>query len=132
MGCGEHVDGCMVCDNPVYLPWELWELMHGVTWAKDKRCRGMQARGPDLTHLMGRETIASGAPPNTPENLWLWIQNPNALKPGSGMPAMGLTDLELLVHNLSRISAKLPRIQPISNSPPTGVEVGLIRLSVVS
>src|SRR5216684_3472385 len=28
--------------------------------------------GPDLTHLMSRETIASGAAPNTPENLRLW------------------------------------------------------------
>ena len=51
--------------------------------------------GPDLTHLMSRETIASGAAPNTPENLRLWIQNPNALKPGSRMPAMGLSDQEL-------------------------------------
>ena len=25
--------------------------------------------GPDLTHLMSRDTIASGAAPNTPENL---------------------------------------------------------------
>ena len=51
--------------------------------------------GPDLTHLMSRETIASGAAPNTPENLRLWIQNPEAIKPGSKMPAMGLSDHEL-------------------------------------
>ncbi len=51
--------------------------------------------GPDLTHLMSRETIASGAAPNTPENLKLWIQNPDAIKPGSKMPAMGLSDHEL-------------------------------------
>ena len=48
--------------------------------------------GPDLTHLMSRETIASGAAPNTPENLRLWIQNPDSIKPGSKMPAMGLSD----------------------------------------
>ncbi len=51
--------------------------------------------GPDLTHLMSRETIASGAAPNTPENLRLWIQNPDAIKHGSKMPAMGLSDHEL-------------------------------------
>ena len=51
--------------------------------------------GPDLTHLMSRETIAAGAAPNTPENLRLWIQNPDAIKPGSKMPAMGLSDHEL-------------------------------------
>src|SRR5260221_11296062 len=44
---------------------------------------------PDLTHLMSRETIASGAAPNTPENLRLWVQNPAAIKPGSKLPAMG-------------------------------------------
>jgi cytochrome c oxidase subunit II len=51
--------------------------------------------GPDLTHLMSRETIASGAAPNTPENLRLWIQNPDAIKPGSKMPAMELSDQQL-------------------------------------
>jgi cytochrome c oxidase subunit II len=51
--------------------------------------------GPDLTHLMSRDTIASGAAPNTRENLRLWIQNPDTVKPGSKMPAMGLSDHEL-------------------------------------
>jgi cytochrome c oxidase subunit 2 len=51
--------------------------------------------GPDLTHLMSRHTIASGAAENTTENLRLWIQNPNAIKPGSLMPAMQLTDADL-------------------------------------
>ncbi len=51
--------------------------------------------GPDLTHLMSRSTIAAGAAENTPENLRLWIQNPDAIKPGSLMPAMKLNDAEL-------------------------------------
>lgn len=51
--------------------------------------------GPDLTHLMSRDTIASGAAPNTPANLRRWIQKPNSIKPGSKMPAMGLSDSEL-------------------------------------
>ena len=51
--------------------------------------------GPDLTHLMGRRTIASGAAENTTEQLRLWIQNPDAIKPGSLMPAMKLSDAEL-------------------------------------
>jgi cytochrome c oxidase subunit 2 len=50
--------------------------------------------GPDLTHLMSRETIASGAALNTPENLRLWIENPDAIKPGSLMPAMNLSRQE--------------------------------------
>jgi len=51
--------------------------------------------GPDLTHLMSRATIASGAAQNTPQNLRVWIQNPNAIKPGSLMPAMQLSDADL-------------------------------------
>ncbi len=51
--------------------------------------------GPDLTHLMSRDTIASGAVPNTPANLRRWIQNPDTIKRGSKMPAMGLSDPEL-------------------------------------
>jgi cytochrome c oxidase subunit II len=48
--------------------------------------------GPDLTHLMSRETIAAGAAPNTKEKLLAWIGDPNQIKPGSYMPAMHLTD----------------------------------------
>jgi len=51
--------------------------------------------GPDLTHLMSRDTIASGAAPNTPAELRLWIHDPDAIKPGSLMPPMMLTDKEL-------------------------------------
>jgi len=50
--------------------------------------------GPDLTHLMSRDTIASGAVPNTKEKLLEWIGDPNQLKPGSLMPAMHLSDKE--------------------------------------
>ena len=51
--------------------------------------------GPDLTHLMSRDTIAAGAAPNTPENLRRWIQNPETIKPGSLMPAMQLNDRDI-------------------------------------
>jgi cytochrome c oxidase subunit 2 len=51
--------------------------------------------GPNLTHVMSRETIAAGAASNTAENLRLWIQNPNAIKPGCLMPAMQLSDQDL-------------------------------------
>jgi cytochrome c oxidase subunit 2 len=51
--------------------------------------------GPDLTHLMSRTTIAAGAAENNHDNLRLWVQNPSAIKPGSLMPAMKLTDADL-------------------------------------
>ena len=47
--------------------------------------------GPDLTHLMSRQTIAAGATSNTPANLISWIYNPAGLKPGCKMPSMGLS-----------------------------------------
>jgi cytochrome c oxidase subunit 2 len=61
--------------------------------------------GPDLTHLMSRHTIAAGAADNTAENLRMWIQNPEAIKPGSLMPAMqlGKSDLDALVHYMETL-----------------------------
>jgi cytochrome c oxidase subunit 2 len=59
---------------------------------------GTNARGtfgPDLTHLMSRETIAAGAALLTPKNLHDWILNPDTFKPGSKMPAMQLRPDEL-------------------------------------
>jgi cytochrome c oxidase subunit 2 len=60
--------------------------------------RGTEAQGrfgPDLTHLMSRETIAAGVVPNAAADLRRWVQNPAAIKPGSLMPSMNLTDKEL-------------------------------------
>jgi cytochrome c oxidase subunit 2 len=51
--------------------------------------------GPDLTRLMSRETIASGAAANTPENLHSWMRDPHVIKPGSLMPNMQLTPDEV-------------------------------------
>jgi cytochrome c oxidase subunit 2 len=59
---------------------------------------GTNARGkfgPDLTHLMSRATIASGAAANTPQNLHLWIKEPDAIKPGCLMPAMQMSDQDI-------------------------------------
>ena len=51
--------------------------------------------GPDLTHLMSRTTLASGAMDNTPANLRQWIKSPDTFKRGALMPAMQLTDEQL-------------------------------------
>lgn len=51
--------------------------------------------GPDLTHLMSRDTLASGAAPNIRRYLRLWIQNPDSIKPGALMPAMNLDNQDL-------------------------------------
>ncbi len=51
--------------------------------------------GPDLTHLMSRDTIAAGAMTNTKDNLKKWIKDPDAYKPGCLMPAMKLSDQDI-------------------------------------
>jgi cytochrome c oxidase subunit 2 len=51
--------------------------------------------GPDLTHLMSRDTLASGALSNSPALLRAWIKSPDHFKPGVLMPAMNLNDKEL-------------------------------------
>jgi cytochrome c oxidase subunit II len=58
------------------------------------RVRGTPADGgyaPDLTHLMSRQTLASGLFPNTSDNLRKWVDNPQKLKAGCLMPAFGLS-----------------------------------------
>lgn len=60
--------------------------------------RGTSAQGkfgPDLTHLMSRETIASGMLTNDQQHLRAWIKDPQELKPGNLMPNMQLTSKEL-------------------------------------
>jgi cytochrome c oxidase subunit 2 len=61
--------------------------------------QGVQFAGaqhaPDLTHLASRQTIASGALKNTPENLSSWIRNPQIHKPGTAMPATPLSQEDL-------------------------------------
>ena len=51
--------------------------------------------GPDLTHLMSRQTIGAGVLTNTTENLRAWVNNPQDAKPGCLMPSMKLTSQEL-------------------------------------
>ena len=63
--------------------------------------------GPDLTRLMSRDTIGSGAAPNTPENLRSWMRDPQIIKPGCLMPNMQLTQNEV-----TRIVAYLQTLNP--------------------
>ncbi len=51
--------------------------------------------GPDLTHLMSRQTLAAGVLTNTPEHLRAWVNDPQDAKPGCLMPSMKLGNSEL-------------------------------------
>jgi cytochrome c oxidase subunit II len=47
---------------------------------------------PDLTHLAERQILGAGVLPNTEPNLFHWLKNPQAIKPGCFMPNLKLTD----------------------------------------
>lgn len=62
-------------------------------------------RGPNLTHVASRGTLAAGALANTPEDLKRWIADPQQIKPGTYMPATALSsdDLDALVGYLQTL-----------------------------
>ncbi len=72
------------------------------------RLKGTRAEGtfgPDLTHLASRRTLASGIIDNTPDNLRRWLRDPQSIKPGCLMPALGLNNrkVDSLVRYLSTL-----------------------------
>ncbi len=49
--------------------------------------------GPALSNLSQRSILA-GHLPNNPENLIGWIEHPQHMKPGNGMPELGVSDAD--------------------------------------
>jgi cytochrome c oxidase subunit 2 len=62
--------------------------------------------GPNLSHVASRATIASGAVPNTAENLRAFVDDPAHFKPGALMPAMHLNH-----HDLDEVTQYLMTLQ---------------------
>jgi cytochrome c oxidase subunit 2 len=54
-------------------------------------------RGPNLTHFGSRETIAANIMEMGGANLGRWLRDPAAIKPGSIMPDMELSETEITV-----------------------------------
>ncbi|MEK7862019.1 MAG: c-type cytochrome, partial [Chloroflexota bacterium] len=49
--------------------------------------------GPDLSNVASKKSIAGGAiSPVNEDTLTRWIKNPQALKPGTTMPNLGLSN----------------------------------------
>jgi cytochrome c oxidase subunit 2 len=76
---------------------------HGLQLFQQKGCGACHAIsgtpaqadvGPDLTHVGSRQMLAAGLVTNTSSHLSRWLQNPQAVKPGSLMPNLGLNDTE--------------------------------------
>ncbi len=77
------------------------ELFRDKTCASCHTIAGTPAHGdvgPDLTHVASRETLASGALENTPDDLARWIASPQDIKPKCDMPDLHLdhSEVELL------------------------------------
>ena len=70
--------GCVAC-----------HVAAGVPGAVGTIGPSLNGLGSPATHPM----LASGEP-NTPENIRGWIKDPQAKKPGTMMPALGLSDKE--------------------------------------
>jgi cytochrome c2 len=68
--------GCNTCHTVLHLP------------------NATGAVGPNLTNMVLRPTIAGDQIQNTPDNMARWIMDPQAMKPGSGMQALGVTNQE--------------------------------------
>jgi cytochrome c oxidase subunit 2 len=51
-------------------------------------------RAPDLTHFRSRAAIAAGTLPMTHDDLITWLADPQAIKPGSRMPKIALSDAD--------------------------------------
>lgn len=84
------------------------ELFNDMTCASCHAIGGTTATariGPDLTHVASRDTLASGALDNTPENLARWIADPQGIKPGCFMPDLHLerSDVELVTAYLEEL-----------------------------
>jgi cytochrome c oxidase subunit 2 len=62
--------------------------------------------GPDLTHIGSRRWIGAGALPNDPARISAWVLDPQAIKPGTHMPA---TQLE--ARDLSAVSNYLASLK---------------------
>jgi cytochrome c oxidase subunit 2 len=59
---------------------------------------GMASRaneGPNLTHFASRKYLGARIVPNTPENLRLWLKDPQQIKPGAKMPDFNLTPVQI-------------------------------------
>ncbi|MGA3066826.1 MAG: cytochrome c oxidase subunit II [Tepidisphaeraceae bacterium] len=73
------------------------EIFQSMTCINCHSIRGVSVAAnaaPDLTHLAERKTLGAGVLSNTQSNLFLWLKNPQAIKPGCFMPNLKLTDAQ--------------------------------------
>ncbi len=75
-----------------------FEAFQGATCVACHAISGTSAQaaiGPNLTHVGSRTHIAAGVLENNEANLRAWLKNPDAVKPGSKMPNLNLSDEQI-------------------------------------
>ena len=75
-----------------------FEAFQGATCSACHAITGTSAQsaiGPNLSHVGSRTHIAAGVMENTDANLRTWLKNPDAVKPGSKMPNLNLSDEQI-------------------------------------
>lgn len=82
-------------DAPVAQGKAVFESLSCVNCHMVKGTPAIGKFGPDLTHLMSRQTLAAGVLTNTKQHLRAWVNDPQEAKPGSLMPSLKLTNKEL-------------------------------------
>jgi cytochrome c oxidase subunit 2 len=74
------------------------KLFQAMTCVNCHSIRGVSSAGhsaPDLTHVRGRQMLGGGVLLNNETNLFRWLKNPQAFKPGCLMPDLKLTDAQV-------------------------------------
>ncbi len=75
--------------------------------------------GPPLTEW-ARRGYVGGRLPNAPDNLIAWLRDPQAISPGSAMPAVGLSEAEARDAAAYLFTLGAARLPPV----PAGMQLG--------
>jgi cytochrome c2 len=75
--------------------------------------------GPPLTEW-ARRGYVGGRLPNAPDNLIAWLRDPEAISPGSAMPAVGLSEAEARDAAAYLFTLGAARLPPV----PAGMQLG--------
>ncbi|MFC7477232.1 c-type cytochrome [Dankookia sp. GCM10030260] len=79
--------------------------------------------GPPLMEW-SRRGYVGGRLPNTPENLTAWLRDPQAISPGSAMPALGLSEAEARDAAAYLFTLGAGRLPPVPAGLPLGPNEG--------
>ncbi|HYF08169.1 MAG TPA: c-type cytochrome [Acetobacteraceae bacterium] len=120
-------------EDPAHLRIGEGDPRRGRVVIADKGCGGCHVipgvigavswAGPPLMEWARRGYLA-GQWPNAPEHLVAWLQDPQAMAPGSAMPNLGLTEAEARDAAAYLYTLGASRLPPVPAGMPLGPEEG--------